>query len=186
MAIKQKRLGGLSKIHYAKITGVGAYDTPKPLTGAKSIEVSLNYESKQFYADNGIDYSDFIFSGGEGTLTLSGLTTEEYVELFGATKDENGVVGFKSTDVSPEFALLFERKVLGTQNDTVKYVVYACKFAPVNISAVTMEGTVEEEPIELTFTVREADNNYVYKIINTTDEDATEAAASWYEAVYVG
>lgn len=184
MAIKQKRLGGFSNIHIAKISEGGAYATPVPLEGGKSVEVSLNYENVQFYADNAVDYSDYIFSGGEGTLTVSGLTSEEYVLLFGATKDENGVVSTKTSDIAPEVALLFERKKLGT-NKVVKYIVYACKFAPVSINATTMEGSVEEETVELTFSVRETADNKVYSFADGSEVTSSGQGQfdTWYEEV---
>lgn len=178
---KMKRLGGFSNIHIAKLTGSNSYETPKKIEGAKSVEVSLNYENVQFYADNAIDYSEYIFSGGEGTLTVSGLTPQEYGDLFGSTV-ENGVVKVKTSDIAPELALLFERKILGT-NETVKYVVYAVKFAPTSISANTMEGSVTEENFELTFSVRETESNDVYTFVNTQD-DTDDAADNWYSEVY--
>lgn len=183
MAIKKKRLGGFSNIHVAQLTGAGTYGTPKKIEGAKSVEVSLNYENIQFYADNAIDYSEYIFSGGEGTLTVSGLTPQEYGDLFGSTV-ENGVVKVKTSDIAPELALLFERKILGT-NETVKYVVYAVKFAPTSISASTMEGSVTEENFELTFSVRETSENDVYTFVNSS-EDTEDVADEWYSAVYTG
>ena len=183
MATKKKRLGGFSNIHIAPLTGADTYGTPKRIEGAKSVEVSLNYENVQFYADNAIDYSEYIFSGGEGTLTVSGLTPQEYADLFGATV-ENGVVKVKTSDIAPEMALLFERKILGT-NKTVKYVVYAVKFAPTSISANTMEGSVTEENFELSFSVRETAGNDVYTFVNTSEDDGN-IGDTWYTQVYTG
>lgn len=104
-------MGGFSQIHVAKLVSDGTYQAPVPVAGAKQIEAELSYESVQFYADNAIDYSDFIFNGGEGTLTVSGLTMDEYNTLFGSTVSNGGVL-VKSTDIAPEVAILFERKNL--------------------------------------------------------------------------
>lgn len=179
MAIK-KRLGGFSQIHIAPVTGDGTYGAPIPLTGAKSIEAELAYESVQFYADNAIDYNDYIFNGGEGTLTVSGLTIQEYNTLFGSNVAD-GTVLVKSTDIAPELAILFERRKLGSQ-DTVKYVLYACKFAPPAINAQTIEGNVEEEPVELAFTVRELSDGSVFYMADTETAPALKTDA-WYETV---
>lgn len=184
MGTKKKRLGGFSNIHVAPLTSAGTYGTPVAIEGAKSVEVSLNYENVQFYADNAIDYSEYIFSGGEGTLTISGLTPSEYALLFGATVAD-GVVKVKTSDIAPEMALLFERKKLGT-NKVVRYVVYAVKFAPTSISANTMEGSVSEENFELSFSVRETAENNVYTFVDgleVTGENAT-AYDKWYEEVH--
>lgn len=175
-----KRLGGFSKIHVAKMNDVGGYVAPVEVKGAKSVEAELNYEEVSMYADNAMDYSDFIFNGGSGTLTLTGLSSAEYELLFGSTKTADGVV-VKSTDIAPELALLFERKVLGTA-ETVKYVIYAVKFAPPSLTGETMEGGVNEETVELKFSVKELATNEVFYFINTAE--ATEATAdAWYTAV---
>ena len=75
-------ISGFSNIHVAKMTKpetqstLPVYETPVALRGAKNVEVGLNFESTTFYADNIVSYQDNYFSGGEITLTLSGLTAE--------------------------------------------------------------------------------------------------------------
>ena len=176
----KKRLGGFKNIYIAKLVSDGSYQAPVPLAGAKQIEAELAYESVQFYADNAIDYSDYIFNGGEGTLTVSGLTMAEYELLFGSTVADGGVL-VKSTDIAPEVAVLFERNKLGT-NEKVYYALYACKFAPPTIGAQTMEGSVEEEPLELKFTVREVTDGSVFYMVDSETHTGTKAD-SWYTSV---
>lgn len=176
----KKRLGGFSNIHVAKLATDGTFQAPVKLEGAKAIEAELAYESVQFYADNAIDYNDFIFNGGDGTLTVSGLTATEYNTLFGSTVEDGGVL-VKSTDIAPEVAVLFERKKLGTQ-EKVLYAIYACKFSPPAISAQTMEGTIEEETVELTFSVRELAEGEVFYMLDTETHVGTKADA-WYQTV---
>lgn len=161
----KKRLGGFSNIHVAKVISDGSFGVPTPILGAKSIEANLNYEAVQFYADNAVDHNDFVFSGGDGTLTVSGLTMDEYQTLFGSTVSEGGVV-VKSTDIAPELAILFERKKLGS-NHKVCYVLYAAKFSPPSISAQTMEGGIEEEVVELSFTARELSDGAVFYMLDS-------------------
>jgi len=177
----KKRLGGFSKIHVAKLNEDGStYAAPIPVTGGKQIEAELNYESVQFYSDNAIDFNDFVFNGGEGTLTISGLTMDEYNTLFGSTVIAGSVL-VKSTDIAPELAILFERKKVSTQ-DKVLYAIYACKFAPPAISAQTMEGSIEEEVIELSFTVREMADGSVFYMADTEVADAL-ITDEWYSTV---
>jgi len=178
----KKRLGGFKNIYVASMTAEGVYGAPIPIAGAKSIEAELAYESVQFYADNAIDYNDFIFNGGEGSLTVSGLTMSEYNTLFGSTVADGGVL-VKSSDIAPELAVMFERNKLGT-NDKVLYVLYAVKFAPPSISAQTMEGNVEEEPVELTFSIREISDGSVFFMLDSGDVSADPFKVSgWYEGV---
>lgn len=176
----KKRLGGFSKIHVAKLNADGSYIAPVAITGAKSIEAELAYESVQFYADNAIDFSDYVFTGGEGTLTVAGLTGSEYQLLFGSTVADGGVL-VKSTDISPEVAILFERKKLGS-NDKVLYALFACKFAPPSISAQTLEGGIEEETVELSFTIREVEDGSVFFMLDSGEHTGVKAD-EWFEAV---
>jgi phi13 family phage major tail protein len=170
----KKRLGGFANIHVAPLTG-STFGTPVAISGAKEISAELAYENVQFYADNAIDYTDYIFNGGEGTLTVSGLTMAEYNTLFGSTVSNGGVL-VKSTDVAPEVAILFERNKLGSAGKKVLYVLYAAKFAPPAIGAKTMEGSVEEETVELSFTVRALDAGEVFYMVDT--EEATGTVVS--------
>lgn len=177
----KKRLGGFKNIHVAPLTGK-VFGTPVPIAGAKAIEAELAYENVQFYADNAIDFSDYIFTGGEGTLTVSGLTMSEYELLFGSTVAEGGVL-VKSTDIAPELAILFERNKLGTSGK-VYYALYAVKFAPPSITAQTFEGGIEEETVELQFTVRELEEGEVFYMVDSTEPLADQAkVTAWYEKV---
>lgn len=178
----KRRLGGFSNIHVAPLTGE-TFGTPIKIEGAKSIEAELSYENVQFYSDNAMDTNDFVFAGGEGTLTVSGLTATEYETLFGSTVADGGVL-VKTTDQAPELALLFERKKLGTQ-EKMLYVIYAVKFAPANISAQTMEGSIEEETVELTFSVRELAGGDVYYLLDTETHIGLKADA-WFTTVQRG
>lgn len=175
----KKRLGGFKNIYVAPLNG-STFGAPVAISGAKSIEAELAYESVQFYSDNAIDFSDYVFNGGEGTLTVSGLTMDEYNTLFGSTVGTGDVL-VKSTDIAPELTIMFERKKLGTA-ETVLYALYACKFAPPAISAQTMEGGVEEETIELSFTVRELEDGSVFYMADTETADALITDA-WYTEV---
>ena len=178
---KVKRIQGLKNIHVAKITEDG-YAVPVPVLGAKEISAELSYEEVKMYADDAIDYMDFVFAGGSGTLSLTGLTADEYELLFGATKADGGVV-VKSSDVAPELALLFENDKLGVVGKRL-YVLYAVKFAPPSISSKTKEGSVEDEAIELAFTVRELSTGEIFKFVDTDSDEAAEGIEeSWFTAV---
>jgi phi13 family phage major tail protein len=175
MATQKKRLGGFKNIHVAPIDAVdGLHEIPVPVVGAKEIEAELSYESVQFYADDAIDFSDYLFTGGEGTLTLSGLTNADYQLLFGSKKDTKGNVLVSTTDIAPELAILFERDKLGT-GKKVLYCIYACKFAPPTIGAKTKEDGIEEETVELKFTVRSFNNGAVYRILDSSETGVLQA-----------
>jgi hypothetical protein len=122
---------------------------------------------------------DFIFAGGSGTLSMTGLTAAEYETLFGATV-EGQEVTVSTNDVAPELAILFENDRLGTVGRRV-YCIYAAKFAPPQISAKTKEGQVEDSQIDLQFVVRELSDGRVFKFKDTDTIDTTE----WFASVPV-
>lgn len=177
----KKRLAGLKGIHVAPYEG-GTFKTPVPITGAKSVSAELEYSEVKFYADDVNDFADYQFSGGSGELVLSGLQLEEYKTLFGCDYKE-GITTINSGDTTPQLALLFERKKLGTQ-EKMLYVIYNVKFAPPALEANTLEGDISEETITLSFTVSEMPNGDVYRIADSGT--ATTAAQEWYTKVYTG
>ena len=180
---KVKRIQGLKNIHVAKIVD-GGYATPVPVLGAKEINAELSYEEVKMYADDAIDYMDFAFAGGSGTLTLTGLTADEYELFFGSTKKEGGVV-VKTSDVAPELALLFENDKLGVVGKRL-YVLYAVKFAPPSISSKTKEGTIEDGTVELQFTVRELSTGEIFRFVDTDSEEAAEGIEeTWFAQVQI-
>ena len=187
MATNVKRLGGLKNIYFAPITKFGTdvndttFGTPR-LEGAKKIESSLTYEGVEFFSDDIIDFSDYTFAGGEGTLTLKALAQSDYNLLFG-NKVNKGGVAVKSTDISVEGAFLFERSKLGSSHKRL-YVVYSCKCSPTSISAETKEGSITEEVVEITFSVRELADNLVYYFMDTDAQDVdNDSVTGWYTEV---
>lgn len=179
--MKIKRIQGLKNIHVAKITGENTYEVPTAIPGAKEISLELSYEEVKMYADDVIDYMDYIFSGGSGTLSLTGLSASEYNLLFGSTKEQGGAV-IKSTDIAPELALLFENDKLGVAGKRL-YCIYAVKFAPPAIESKTKEGTVSDEALELSFTVRELKDGTIFRFVDTDEEGAADAESTWYTKV---
>lgn len=177
----KKRLAGLKGIHVAKYNG-STFDTPVPVTGAKSVSAELEYTEAKFYADDVNDFVDYQFSGGSGELVLSGLELEMYETLFGCNYSE-GITTVNSGDTAPQLALLFERKKIGTQHK-VYYVLYNVKFSPPAIEANTMEGEISEETVTLSFSVAEMANGDVYRIADS--ETASAKTNKWYEKVYTG
>lgn len=175
-----KRLGGLSNIHIAKLTNDTTWAAPTPLTGAKQVDVQLKYDTVQFYADNAMDFNDYIFVSGDGKLTVSGLTMSEYNALFGSTLNNGGIL-VKSNDPLPELAILFERnKVDGSGK--ILYALYACKCSPVSIAGKTNEGKVDEETVEVDFTIRALADNSVYYMVDSATGDAS-VVTGWYTSV---
>lgn len=136
MTKKKKVLAGLSNIHFAPLVD-GTYQTPVPILFAKKIENKLEYENDQEWADDKVVENGYDFVGGEGTLTVLALTSEEQALLFGNTIVKGGIK-VNSGDVSPQGAFLFERKKKRSTHKRL-YVIYNCVCSPTSISAETIE-----------------------------------------------
>lgn len=180
-------ISGFSNIHVAKMTAQETslkkptYETPVALRGAKNVEVSLNFESTTFYADNMVSYNDNYFSGGEITLSLSGLNASEYQMLFGNISEQGGIT-VNSNDIAPEIALTFEKKILGT-NAVRRFVIYACKMSPSSISAETLADGVTEEPIEISGVCRALATGEIYAMVDTNAVNYDSDLDDWHEEI---
>ncbi|MCI9110888.1 major tail protein [uncultured Clostridium sp.] len=181
--MKKKRiLAGLSSIHFAPFVE-GEYQTPVPILFAKKIENKLEYESSQEWADDKVVDNGYDFVGGEGTLTVLSLTSDEQALLFGNTVVKGGIK-VNSGDVSPQGAFLFERKKKRSQHKRL-YVIYNCVCSPISISAESIEdGKGEGATDEITYSIGEHSNGDIYYYIDTDDSTVDQTAISnWYNEV---
>lgn len=179
---KKLRLKGFRNVHYAKFNGE-TYDTPVHLQGGKKVNIELKYESEEFESDDMIDEQEYIFGGGEGTLTLKSLLPSEYELLFGNTVD-GGEVSIKTTDMASTGALIFERQFRNSTNKRL-YVIYNVKFAPSSISAESVGKGGGEIDEELSFTVGETKDNLIVFFLdtNTATEEQKAKVSTWFNKV---
>lgn len=178
--MKKKRLGGFRNIHMANLVE-GVYADPVAIKGGKSINAELNYEQEEFESDDEVDYSEFIFTGGEGTLALASLIPEEYTVIFGNKKVKGGVA-VKTSDLSPNNAIMFERQKKDRVNKRL-YVIYNTKFAPSSIKAESAAKIGNEEIDELKYSVGSNDG-LIYHFIDTDDPTVTQdQITNWYTEV---
>lgn len=181
---KTKACVGLSNIHFAPFNG-STFDSPVHIFHAKKIENKFKYENIQEWADNIAVINEFLYGGGEGSLTVLGLSKEERVLLFG-NKAVKGGIAVSDTDEAPIGAFLFERRLTGGARRL--YVVYACKCSPTDISGETIEegkGNYETNDIEYSISSCEHEGvNLVYFYIDTDDETVDqEQVTNWYKSV---
>ena len=66
---KTKACVGLSNIHFAPFNG-STFDSPVHIFHAKKIENKFKYENIQEWADNIAVINEFLYGGGEGSLTV--------------------------------------------------------------------------------------------------------------------
>ena len=180
--VQKQRLKGLSNIHVAIIEEGGTHGTPVKVEGAKSISAELTFEQEEFESDNVIDYSDFIFTGGEGTMVLKSMSLKEFNLLFNNAYVKGGVE-INTKDVAPNCAILFERLKLDRKNKRL-YVIYNVKFAPAGIKGQSAAKPGTEETDELKFSIGEFTDGAVVYFIDTDDPSVTEEQITgWYKNV---
>ncbi|MDB2049343.1 major tail protein [Clostridium perfringens] len=184
MTVAKKRLKGFRNVHFAPV-GIGniKYIPPVRLEGGKKVNIELKYELEEFESDDMIDEQEYIFVGGDGTLVLKSLTPAEYKTLFGNTVN-GGEVAIRTTDISPNGALLFERQIRGTREKRL-YVVYNTKFAPSAIAAESVGKGGGEIDEELSLSVGEGEDNLVVFFLDTLNATPAQKAkiAKWYTEV---
>lgn len=182
MAKTKKLLKGLRNIHFAPYVN-GSFQEPKPITFAKKIENTLNYESETEWADDEIVDQSYGYNGGEGSLTTLGLSSEEQSLLFGNKIVKGGLV-VKTEDESPTGAFLFER---GKKGSTAKrlFVVYACKCSPASFNGETLEGGKSSaSESEISYTISNLPTGEIYHFIDTDDTTVDqEAITNWFKKV---
>ncbi len=179
---QKQRLKGLSNIHIAVIDEEGTHSTPVKVEGAKSISAELTFEQEEYESDNVIDYNDFIFTGGEGTLVLKSMSLKEFKLLFNNAYIKGGVE-INTKDVAPNCAVLFERLKLDRKNKRL-YVIYNVKFAPAGIKGQSAAKPGTEETDELKFSIGEFTNGSVVYFIDTDEPGVVqEQITNWFKEV---
>lgn len=176
---------GFKKCYYATITDDGqgniTYGTPVALNGAVSMSLSPSGETTEFYADDGIYFSDVNNNGYEGTLELALVPDDFKIACLGAVKDANGVLTETSNIATKPFVLLCEF----TQDvKSRRFAFYRCMASRPDLASTTKGENVEVQTETLNLTIRPRADGVVK---NETCEDVdTTTYTGWYDNVYVG
>lgn len=179
---------GLKNVHYAIVTettdSTGAvtssYGTVKAWPGAVNITLDAQGDDVPFYADDGTYYMVGNNNGYSGTFESALVPEDVYTSVLGQTKDVNGVVSEKSTDVKKYIALMFEFTM---DTSGRRFLFYRCSLTRPSVGSQTKGESIEvtTETVNLIVTPRPDDQ----KIKDYVDKGSA-AYAGWYSAVYVG
>lgn len=174
---------GFKNIHFAQYNKeTQTYDAPVPLLYAKSGEFKFNFENDPTYADDTIVENGYLFTGGEGTITVLELTPSEQALILGNKKVKGGVV-VNTNDIAPQGAYLFEKQF---KNSTHKrlYVVYNCVCSNPGLTMQTIEDKAEDSVSEIPVSVSELENGDLMYYIDTNDSTVeAEQITNWYKEV---
>ena len=172
---------GFKNAYYAKITeseGSVSYGTPTRLPGAVSMTIAPVGEEAEFYADDGLYFSDNVNNGYDGSLELAMIPDAFRKDILGEIEDDNHVLVETAATTSNPFALLCE---FTTDNGARKFAFYHCTAKRANQEATTKSAAKEVKTETLELKIRPRYDNLV-KV--TTTETATTASTGWYSTVY--
>ena len=174
---------GFKNCYYAPITvgegGAITYGSPVALKGAVSMSLSPSGETTEFYADDGVYFSDVNNNGYEGTLELALVPDDFKVACLGAIADSNGVLVENSTAVNTPFALLCE---FTGDEQARRFAFYNCLASRPDLASTTKGESIEVQSETLNLTIRPTADGIV-KAETKADTDET-TYEGWYSAVY--
>lgn len=175
---------GFKNAYYSKLnvspTGVVTYGTPKQLNGAVSMTLSPAGNEVEFYAEDGLYYSDSANNGYDGTLEL-GLIQEDFLkDILGEEVDSNNVLQEKVNTSTSPFALLCE---FTTDDGNKKFCFYNCTASRPELASKTKGESKEVQTESLSLKIRPNVDGLVKT--STTTSTSASTVASWYEEVYI-
>lgn len=173
---------GFKNCYYAAATISGdsvTYATPVKLDGAVSMSLSPSGDTTEFYADDGLYFSDVNNNGYEGTLELALVPDDFKIACLGATKDTNNVLIEDATAVNTPFALLCE---FTGDEKARKFVFYNCMASRPDLAATTKGENMDVQSETLNLTIRPDIHGIVKAETGTTTTTGIDEA--WYSSVY--
>lgn len=190
MATSNKVKFGLKNCKYAIATETfddstgkwtTTYGTPKAIAGSVSVSLSKEVASNIFYADDTAYFTTTKNNGYSGSYEFADIPAYVYQEIFGQTRDENGLLVENADDKTKYVALMFE---IDGDIKPVKYCLFRVELQKPNIEADTKGDSVEPKTAscDLNILPRLDDGNILCK----ADAETTSTAYdNFYTAVPV-
>ena len=189
MSEKNKVQYGLKNVHYSIVTettnqGTGnttsSYSAPKLWPGDVNISFDPNGEDTPFRADDMDYYNTSVNNGYTGTFESALVPDEVEIDVYGQTKDANGVITETANDVKKYIALSFEVK-----GDKAKrrFLFYRVMLSRHTVGSATTDTTITPGTTTVNFTASprpddEKVKSYCY--------EGDAAYSGWFNAVYQG
>lgn len=174
---------GFKCAYYSKLTvaedGNITYAVPKKLNGAVSMSLSPAGNEVEFYAEDGLYYSDSANNGYDGTLELALIQDDFLKDILGEIEDANKVLQENAISSTSPFALLCE---FTTDDGTKKFCFYNCTASRPELASKTKGESKEVQTESLSLKIRPNADGIV-KVSTKTDTSA-EVLNNWYKSVY--
>lgn len=176
---------GLKNLYFAPLTDEATltYGTPVKLAAAIEANVDIGTESATLYGDDrAIEAADSL-GDIDIELNVADLSPDHYALLLGKSKNADGVIIDKSSDVAPYGALMFEMpKADGNKK---MWCYYKTKFQTPGTEATTKGDSVEFQTQTINGKSFPLENEQYRAQLDTSDPDTDAAvAAAWYTSVY--
>lgn len=174
---------GIKNVHLfpiaSYVSNVPTYGSVIDVPGAVSLSLGAQGDLNKFYADNMVYFQSAANNGYEGDLVVALIPDEVYTNIYGYSKDTNGVITEDATKEPKSFAMTFEED--GDQTGT-KFVLYNCSATRPTKELATIEDS--KTPVTQTLTVSAValKNGDVMAMTSATTPDSVKNG--WHSNVY--
>ena len=184
---------GFDKLYTATVTedenGVETYGTPEVIAKGISADISVEADSADLYADDGVDEHFEEFKKGTLTLGVNDISSAAAAKLFGVIVDSKGVVVSAAESSAPAVAVGFRAR---KANGKYRYFwLYKVKFSVPGTKLATKGETIAFTTPELTGTIMrrnkpDARGKHPWKAEITEGETGADASTvtNWFSTVY--
>ena len=175
---------GLKNLYIASVTegqsGI-TFGTPAPWPGSVSLTMEPQGDTSPFYADDTKYYVATSNDGYEVTLETA-LVPDWFIEQYlGQSKDDDGNLVEKNTDMPSYFAALFE---FTGDKKAIRHCLFYCQASRPSQEAETKGESAEVKTEEITFTAMALPGTDIIKKKSTEDTTSAKYTA-WYTSVSI-
>ena len=174
---------GIKNVHLfpiaSYVSSVPTYGTVIDVPGAVSLSMGAQGDINKFYADNIVYYQTSANNGYEGDLTVALIPDGVYENIFGYSKDTNGVITEDAAKEAKAFAMTFEED--GDTTGT-KFVLYNCTATRPSRDLATTEDSKTPTTQALTVSAAPLKNGAVMAMTSATTPDSVKNG--WHSNVY--
>lgn len=191
MANDNKVHFGLKNMHYAKITysstGVPSWATPVHVPGSVNLNLDIESNSTDFYADDVKYFHIATNNGYTGTLEMADFPVQMRQDIWNQTVSSTGKLLIEDVDAdNAEFALMFE---IDGDQDPDLYCFFRCTAARPSVASATKADSVEVQTQSCDLTVMPVIDPTAASIINgkvyyrTTADTPSATKSAFYSTV---
>ena len=174
----------VKNVHFAKNTkaagGTVTRETPRLIAGAMSVTVNPTVASGTLYGDGIISDEISKLTGAGISLEMNKIPTDIVNEIYGKTKDANGVTCDSITDEAVEFSLGWEVELTGGQSEFIWFT--RCKAQPMQSEVKQGTDSINFSTDTCAITAMPDEEGRIKMFGETVDEEFT-LATTWFKSI---